>query len=675
MTETERTPTVLSVLLAAAVSFWLPATPALGLIAGTGDITPAYDDSLPWRIFGDLFIGNTADANLVVTNGSQILDVNDAFIAYTPASTATMLVTGLNSRWINSGNLFIGGSETQAGGAGILTISSGGRVEANDVTIWSTGSLTGNGTLTAASVLNRGTISPGNSIGTLTVQGDVTFWVDSTLEVEVDNSGNSDKLHVVGDVNIVGGTVEAVSTETITGTKEYTILDATHLTGRFDALDTGLLDLMIVDPNAELGYATNSIALRIIAQSFDLGIDGTPNQRELGVALQRIADANGTAITGALQQLPSLDAVRASYDQLAGQNRPPLAPIVASDTAKFMGIISNRLQGARGTVAKSLKDLSDMPLLAMARPDSLLGTGSTSDLTWDGFLWSVGRDTPEMTNEDWGAWAKLYGIFGDRKTDNGFPGYSYDVTGETFGIDVDLSDWMVGGFTGGTSKGDVEYDGLDDTADVRNTHFGLYSSISADGWYLNSIVTYSRIDIHTERPVDLTGETYTADFDGREMSGYAEVGFDWQPRSTWLIQPLVAMQVTFLHLDQYAENGYAGALVFEDQDYDSYKAALGVKATKELTLGRQGPPAIFQARSRWVHEFGDVLSSIDTRFEDVPPISWTVSDAEASRDSIVAGAGLGIRLSREFRLFVDYDRTFNSDKTVNVISGAVEYRW
>jgi uncharacterized protein with beta-barrel porin domain len=76
-----------------------------------------------------------------------------------------------------------------------------------------------------------------------------------------------------------------------------------------------------------------------------------------------------------------------------------------------------------------------------------------------------------------------------------------------------------------------------------------------------------------------------------------------------------------------------------------------------------------------VHEFGDVLSSIDTRFEDVPPISWTVSDAEASRDSIVAGAGLGIRLSREFRLFVDYDRTFNSDKTVNVISGAVEYRW
>jgi outer membrane autotransporter protein len=296
--------------------------------------------------------------------------------------------------------------------------------------------------------------------------------------------------------------------------------------------------------------------------------------------------------------LPSLDAVRASYDQLAGQNRPPLAPIVASDTAKFMGIISNRLQGARGTVAKSLKDLSDMPLLAMARPDSLLGTGSTSDLTWDGFLWSVGRDTPEMTNEDWGAWAKLYGIFGDRKTDNGFPGYSYDVTGETFGIDVDLSDWMVGGFTGGTSKGDVEYDGLDDTADVRNTHFGLYSSISADGWYLNSIVTYSRIDIHTERPVDLTGETYTADFDGREMSGYAEVGFDWQPRSTWLIQPLVAMQVTFLHLDQYAENGYAGALVFEDQDYDSYKAALGVKATKELTLGRQGPPAIVQVRGR-----------------------------------------------------------------------------
>ena len=48
---------------------------------------------------------------------------------------------------------------------------------------------------------------------------------------------------------------------------------------------------------------------------------------------------------------------------------PPLAPILATDTAKFIGIVSNRLQGARGSVAKDLRSLSDSPLLA--RPQLL----------------------------------------------------------------------------------------------------------------------------------------------------------------------------------------------------------------------------------------------------------------------------------------------------------------
>jgi hypothetical protein len=39
------------------------------------------------------------------------------------------------------------------------------------------------------------------------------------------------------------------------------------------------------------------------------------------------------------------------------------------------------------------------------------------------------------------------------------------------------------------------------------------------------------------------------------------------------------------------------------------------------------------------------------------------------------GVGAGIRLTRRLRAFVDYDTSFNADKTVHVISGAVDYRW
>jgi len=404
-----------------------------------------------------------------------------------------------------------------------------------------------------------------------------------------------------------------------------------------------------------------------------IGTITVTNQQSFGAALQDIAEAGSTAVTAGLQQLPTLGAVRTAYDQLDGQSRPPLAPIVATDSAKFVGIIASRLQGARGGVVRDLRSLSDGPLLAMAQPES--GIGSPSDRSWDSFLWDLGPEAGREADQGWGTWGKVYGVFGDRKTKNGVTGYSYNVLGQSGGVDIQFSERFTGGATGGYSRGQVDYATLADEADMGTTHAGLYSTYGGDGWYLNSLVTHSWINMHTERVVDLTGERHEGYFDGREWSGYIELGFDWQPAESWLVQPLTAFQYTRLHLDQYAETGFASALVYEDQQYESYKLSMGVKLTKELLLDTQGHAAIVQARGRLVHEFADTLSSVQTRFEDVPPISWTVSDNELSRDSILLGAGAGVRLTRALRAFVDYDVSFNSDETVHVISGALDYRW
>jgi len=663
--------TIFGVLLIG-VGVLLPADPAIGVISATGDIVPPYDGSSdPWNISGDLKVGDAGAANMTLSGSSKVVDVN-AYMAYLSGSTANVVLADAGALWQNSGGLYIGGSRTLAGGTAVLTITSG-TVEANQAVIWGGGTLAGTGTLKAPSVTTWGTIRPGGSIGTLTIDGNVTFQPSSILEVEVNNSGASDKLVVTGDVGIVGGTVKAISLDTIVGAKEYTIIDANKVTGTFTTLDTALLHVAMVDPNERLGYTADKVLLRITADTFDLGIDGTPNQRALGTALQTIAEAGGTSITQGLQQLPSLSAVRAAYDQLSGQSRPPLAPIVATDSAKFMGIVSNRLQGARGGVANDLRSLSDGPLLAMARPES--GIGSTSDAGWDSFLWDLGPDAGNASGQDWGTWGKVYGLSGDRKTENGVTGYSYSVFGQSGGVEVQLSERLIGGGTGGYSHGQVDYDTLADKADMGTTHAGLYSTYSGDGWYLNSLVTYSWINVHTERVVDLTAERHEGYFAGREQSGYVEAGLDWQPAASWLVQPLTAFQITRLHLDQYTETGLASALVYEDQEYESYKASVGAKVTKELPLDRQGCAAIVQARGRWVHEFGDVVSTVETRFEDVPPISWTATDEEVARDSIMLGVGAGIRLTRGLRAFVDYDTSFNADKTVHVISGAVDYRW
>ncbi len=217
---------VFGVLLTGLGSLLLPADPATGSIITGGNVQPLFTGGDPWNIAGDLRVGIDASGTMILSGNSKVVDVN-AYMGYLAGSEARVIIMDPNTLWQNSTGLFIGGSGTQAGGTALLMIMAG-RVDANQLTIiWGDGALAGNGTLKSPSVTNWGTISPGeDGIGTLTIDGDLTFKPGGILEVDVNDSAVGDKLVVTGDVNAVGGRVNVFPTETITGTKDYTIVDA-----------------------------------------------------------------------------------------------------------------------------------------------------------------------------------------------------------------------------------------------------------------------------------------------------------------------------------------------------------------------------------------------------------------------------------------------------------------
>src|SRR5690606_6055538 len=102
------------------------------------------------------------------------------------------------------GTLLVGGTD----GAGSL----GGTVDVLDAA-----RLGGSGTIgTAGSsvgIAAGGILAPGNSIGTLTIAGDVTFAAGSIFEVEIIGGGNTPGVHndllaVGGVATLNGGTVD-----------------------------------------------------------------------------------------------------------------------------------------------------------------------------------------------------------------------------------------------------------------------------------------------------------------------------------------------------------------------------------------------------------------------------------------------------------------------------------
>src|SRR5262249_39702434 len=98
------------------------------------------------------------------------------------------LLNGLNGNWTVTGVQTLPGGATVFGGA---TLNVPDTLNAT-VNVLAGGRLTGAGTI--GGLVNAGTVAPGASIGTLSVNGPVTFQAGSTYEVEANAAGQSDKI-------------------------------------------------------------------------------------------------------------------------------------------------------------------------------------------------------------------------------------------------------------------------------------------------------------------------------------------------------------------------------------------------------------------------------------------------------------------------------------------------
>jgi fibronectin-binding autotransporter adhesin len=95
---------------------------------------------------------------------------------------------------------------TQTTAPGTLTVKNGASLTASTVTIYQNGTLNGNGTVNANVVLSGGAISPGNSPGTETINGNLDL-LSGVLNLEIGSDVIADHLNVSGNVTIGTGVV------------------------------------------------------------------------------------------------------------------------------------------------------------------------------------------------------------------------------------------------------------------------------------------------------------------------------------------------------------------------------------------------------------------------------------------------------------------------------------
>lgn len=155
--------------------------------------------------------------------------------------SGTVRLTNSGTTWNNSGTAYVGGDSTAPrGGTGVLRVDAGATLSGGAVRVWSGGTVTGTGTITAPITVSGGaatvysdgtmvgtnklainsvnvaaaTISPGNSVGTLTT-GTVNINTAGRYLWEISNAGTGgvapntglsggvkDLIDATGDINL-----------------------------------------------------------------------------------------------------------------------------------------------------------------------------------------------------------------------------------------------------------------------------------------------------------------------------------------------------------------------------------------------------------------------------------------------------------------------------------------
>lgn len=221
-----------------------------------------------------------------------------------PATSSTLMKTGAGTQTLSGVNTYTGLTTVQEGSL-ILNGSLAG-----DVLITSLGTLKGHGTI-GGTLTNTGVVSPGESIGQLTVGNFINN--NGTYAVEVNGLGQSDLIDVSGIAMLNGGSVLVSSADgTFRFQQPYTIVTAEGgVVGTFSSATS----LAFINP--KLTYDPNNVYLTLQSALSN----AAENCNQLGVAtnLDHMISPNVTQslLISTLANLP-LAAAQEALESLSG---------------------------------------------------------------------------------------------------------------------------------------------------------------------------------------------------------------------------------------------------------------------------------------------------------------------------------------------------------------------
>lgn len=534
---------------------------------------------------GVLVLNQTSAATLSNTlSGSGTLTKNGAgtlILAADASQTSTQ---------VNAGSLIVGGS---AGSSVTLT---------SDVQVASGAVLGGHGTIVGDVFVLGGTLAPGNSIGTLQVNGDVDL-TGSTLEIEATATGTADRLNATGTVTLSGTTLSVLAGNgNWLPSTSYTIIQAGAVSGTFSTVTSNLAFL-----TPTVTYSPTTAALTLTRNDISFAsLARTANQRAVAAIL---ANASSGPVLDAALGL-GVDEVANAFDSLSGELHASTRTALFDDSRELREAIAQRLHG--GNVGTLHRD-------------------AASGLTF---------------------WLKSYGSWADNDGNDNAADLERDSRGTFIGADLPLNDTWRAGLALGYGRSDLSVDARDASADVDSSSLAAYlgGQWEAVRLHLGVARSWHQVDSRRGAHVATLDETLKADYDATTTQVFAELGYGLALQSLAL-EPYVGLAHVEVDSDRFREHGGNAALNADSETDRIDYASLGLRASAALgqVAGRE---VHLQSSLAWQHAFDDPSSKSRMTLSGLD--SFTVDGVPVADDSALLRVGLAVQLAPQASVDLGY---------------------
>ncbi|MBH5400521.1 autotransporter domain-containing protein [Bradyrhizobium sp. CNPSo 4010] len=582
-------------------------------------------------ITGFVFAGTGTDTLRFGGNANATFDLGTLGAAQRYQEFEQLAKTG-SSVWTLTGTTAFNGATTVDAGGLIVNGALPSVVTVNG------GYLGGTGTVGGIVVNNGGMVAPGNSIGTLNVSGSVVFNAGSTFQVEINPSGQSDKIAATGTATLNGGTVQIVPLGAgFLANTQYTILTATGgVSGTFAALTTSGSPLV----TGQLSYDANNVYF-LLQQIGGFGtLSGlTPNQGAVAGALDQaqLGGASGPLAT-AINTLAALNTpgIKAGLDDLAGQIHADGRRFVADQADMFQSFMWNAGTQSRGEIVRmTASAYAPEPTDPIGKALNRRRTAPVQSIWFGGY----------------GNWDKV------AASDIAF-GTNTTVAGAALGVDL----WQLPGFAAGlavgASTGQLRMAARADRIEANTGHAGFYARGEAGGFNLASAISYSFAALDSSRTIAFVGETATASSRANTFAASLGIARPFQTGWGLVAEPFAKADWYATRQGSLSEAGAPGVnQLVRGGSFDLGYGTAGLRGSQRVMMPN-GHSAQFGATIAVRHEFTGSAATTTAALEGAPGIPFAITGVERARTVALAGAEVRWDLTAATSFKASYEGAF-----------------